>query len=157
MSNRPNISFLTTGLFGFRLSKLSPFQKIKKRPNISLDSGICSAPFGSTNSPFAIRFHYLCVFHQIGERLKVVDFHHLWHLKCNSKCKFDTLRLFIHKPPSAFKDNPLAALLAYNDFLARSNHSFNGFYNFSRHQMTALMSFISPLNIILGVSVLAGL
>ena len=63
MSSRPYISLRITGELVVKMSsaKRSP-PKIK---NETTPEGI--APFGSTHSPFAVRFQYLCAFHQIGE------------------------------------------------------------------------------------------
>ena len=89
--------------------------------------------------------------------MKSGRFSPLMALKVQFKVQIWHLWLFVHKPSAGFKHNPLAFFSAYNDLFARFYNSFNGLYDLFWHQMTALMSFISPEKIILGVSVLAGL
>lgn len=67
------------------------------------------------------------------------------------------LRLFVNKPPSAFKDNPLALLFADDYFFAASDDCLNRFDYFFWHQSVALISFLVPDRWTIGVSVHGGL
>ena len=67
------------------------------------------------------------------------------------------LRFFIHKPPPALKHNPLAALLADDCFLAKSDNPLHSLNDLCRDQITALISLVSPFKRIIGVSLQGGL
>ncbi len=76
--------------------------------------------------------------------------------RCKQSCSY-LLRLFIHEPTPALKDNPLALLFSDDALFSSSDDGFNRLDYLPRHLIAPSNSLRVPLKMMRGVAVEVGL